>query len=444
LDVLARVDPDRPIRWDSEDRLSHVCPACKVPPNGSLLIEFHGDAPRADAECSLGCSVDDIAGALGVDQDERGRLVALGAGDGNGCSKALGRIVDLREAIRGAKEPLPFRIGPLAIDGYVTLLVGRKGSHKSWLAQFGCNAVQRDQPVGPLGQRAGRALYLDAEGGARLMGRRLVLTDMNEDSFVYADGLGLHLPGDIAQVRELVEHTGANLLVLDSLRRLAPGMKENDSDSVAPVMEAVASISREGPAVVVIAHRSTKPNSPNVRGSSALEDQADIVWQLEAVPNDPKRRTRRRLRNTKMRVDAEHPSVWLSFRTVAGFMTVAEAEPYASPADHDGDGDLPDAAPGMMAERIRLLSELVAKDGGWPPSKVAQTVGTDRKSSTFKRALKLLLEAGEWVAEGATSNRRVAPSSLGQSGQPLGHGPSGPSGEPLFDSAQSGRDGGEA
>jgi hypothetical protein len=350
-----------------------------------------------------------------------------------------GRIVDMREAMRVAMTPLPYRAGPLAIDGFITLLVGRRGEHKSWLGQFACWGVHSDQPVGPLGQRHGRAVYLDAEGGARLMGRRMVITGMDEQSFVYADGVGLHLPGDIAQVRELVDHTGANLLVLDSLRRLAPTMKENDSDSTAPVMESLAMLAREqGCAIVAIHHRSTKPGAPDVRGSSALEDQADIVWQLEKVRGDPDGRHRRRLRNTKMRVDEEFASIWLQFRKVGGFMTVGEADPYVSLDDTDGDQDPSDAAPELMAERIRMLAELVKADGGWAPSRLAETVGANRKSSTFQRALKLLIDAGEWVAEGATRNRRVRPSDLRHSADPLSDFPNGANGEPLFDPDQNG------
>lgn len=326
----------------------------------------------------------------------------------------LERIVDMDEAMRTATEPLPYRVGPLAIDGFLTLLNGRRGEHKSWLAQFACRGVHCDQPVGPLGQRAGRALYLDAEGGRRLMARRFVTAGMDAGAFKYADGVGLRLPRDTEQVRMLAAHVGANLIVLDSLRRLAPDMKENDSDSAAPVIAALATLAREhGCAVIAIHHRSVKPGAPNSRGSSALEDQADICWQLEKVHGDPERRTRRRLRCTKMRCDEEPPAVWLQFRKVAGFMTLSEGEPFESADDRDDDEREPsDLAHEAMAERMRAVGEQVFEDGGWEPKRLAAVVGADPKSGTFRKALAMLLNGGGWEASGSTRNRLCKPAQI--------------------------------
>ena len=236
-----------------------------------------------------------------------------------GPGAGIARIVDMREAIRLGSEPLPYRFEPFAVDGFVTVLAGRRGESKSWLAQFACQAVHQDQGVWPFRHRPGRALYLDAEGGLRLMGRRFVQAGMDHDAFVVADGSGLHLPGDIDQVGELVEHVDANLLVLDTLRRLAPKMRENESDDTAPVMAALADLSRQTScAVVTIHHRSIKWGAADTRGSSAIEDQADLVFVLEKVEGDPEMATRRRLRCTKMRSTASRDRCGCSSRRWPG------------------------------------------------------------------------------------------------------------------------------
>jgi hypothetical protein len=345
----------------------------------------------------------------------------------------IGRLVDLTAAIGDAMRPLPFRVGMLAVDGFVTLLVGRRGEHKSWLAQFACASVHSGEPVGPLFTKAGRALYVDGEGGERLMGRRLLSTGMDADAFHYADGSGLRLPDDIGEVRELVDTTSANLLILDSLRRLAPTMKENESDSAAPVMASLTELSRETEvAVVAICHRSTKPGAPNVRGSSALEAQADIVWQCERVAGDPDGRHRRRLRCTKMRVDEEPAAMWVRFRRVAGFMTVGEAEPYESPADPDRD-DGP-ASHEQTADSIRALAAQVASESGWAPTQLAEAVGSSQRSGTFQRAIDLLIHRGEWEAVGSTRSRRYRPvADSRHSRHPLSSGANGANGGPPFD-----------
>jgi hypothetical protein len=316
-------------------------------------------------------------------------------------SAAISRIVDMREAIRLGNQPLPYRFGLIAVDGFVTVLAGRRGENKSWLAQFACHAVHRDETTWPFAHRAGRALYLDAEGGLRLMGRRFVQTGMDEDAFVVADGTGLHLPRDIDEVGELVEHVSANLLVLDTLRRLAPKMRENDSDDAAPVMAALAGLSRKtNCAVVTIHHRSIKWGAADTRGSSAIEDQADIVFVLEKVEGDPDMATRRRLRCTKMRVDREPGPLWLQFKKTAGFMTMSEAEPFERSADEP-------RAHEALADRIREMAGEV--NGGMSPADLAKRLGCDREGRPFKDAVRLLIESGEWEATGSTRSRRLHP-----------------------------------
>ena len=317
--------------------------------------------------------------------------------------RALERIVDMAEAIRLGSEPLPYRFSPFAVDGFVTVLAGRRGESKSWLAQFACGAVHRDQDVLPFQHRSGRALYLDAESGLRLMGRRFVQAGMDQGAFVVADGSGLHLPGDIDQVGELVEHVGANLLILDTLRRLAPKMRENESDDVAPVMAALAGLSRQTDcAVVTIHHRSIKWGAADTRGSSAIEDQADIVFVLEKVEGDPEMATRRRLRCTKMRVDREPGPLWLKFRKVAGFMTMSEAEPFEREPDEP-------RAHEALADRIRELAGEV--NGGISPADLADLLGCSRETRSFKDAVRFLVELGEWEATGRAQARRLRPRS---------------------------------
>jgi hypothetical protein len=338
------------------------------------------------------------------------------------------RIIDMAQAMAHANDPLPYRVNPLAMDGFVTVLVGRRGDDKTWLGLIACNAAANGVAMAPFSCNKGPALLLDAESGARLLARRFVLLGLDGDAFTVADGMGLRLPRDIGQVRALVDSVGARLLILDSLRRLTPGGREDKSDDMAPVMTALATLSRETDCAVVILHnRSTKPNAPDMRGSSALEDQADIVWVLERLANDPERKTRRRLRNTKMRVDVEHAPIWLDFKVTAGFMTMAEAVPYAG-ADQSGEEDKAPPADEVMAERIRVLAGQIDMNGGWLPSRLAAAVGSSQRSGTFQRALGLVLADG-WTVTGETKARRIRPPDSRQSHQPLWDGADGANGD---------------
>jgi hypothetical protein len=200
---------------------------------------------------------------------------------------------------------------------------------------------------------------------------------------------------------------------------MAPNMREDKSDDAVPVMAALANLARDARAAVVVVHnRSTKPGAPDVRGSSALEDQADAVFVLERIAGDPEHRTRRRLRCTKMRPDREPQPLWLSFKPVAGFMTLAEADPYTGPGG-DGESVAPSAAE-VLAGVMRALGPKVRADGGWSPKKLAEAVGTTQNQGTFKVALASLVDPGEWVATGNTRSRLVRPADSVISAIPLG------------------------
>jgi hypothetical protein len=337
-------------------------------------------------------------------------------------------LIDMRAALNDAMQPLPHRVGSLATDGFLTLLVGRRGDNKTWLGMFACNAVHNGIAIPPFSVRQGPALLVDAESGARLLGRRFLTLGLEGDAFHVADARELRLPGDIDRLYALVESTGAKLVVIDSLRRMAPNMREDKSDDTAPVMAALANLARDTDApVVALHHKSTKPNAPDVRGSSALEDQADAVFVLERRRGDPERWTRRRLRCTKMRPDVEPPPMWLSFKVQGGFMTLSEAEPYTGASD--GEDEDARSADEVMADRLRLLATLVSADEGWSPKRLALSLGTAQDNSTFKRACALVIESGEWAASGKTRDRRLRPSVSGQSGNPLGESPNGPNQE---------------
>jgi hypothetical protein len=332
-------------------------------------------------------------------------------------------LIDMQDAMARAGDPAPYRLRPVALDGYLTLLVGRRGDDKTWLVLFACNAVGNGGEIAPLHATQGPALLFDGESGPRLLANRFTTMGLAHDAFHVADGSEIRLPDDIDTVRAVVEHVGAKLVVFDSLRRMAPGMREDKSDDATPVMAALAKLTRDtGAAGVVVHNRSTKPGAPDVRGSSALEDQADAVFVLERDPNDPERRTRRRLRCTKMRPDREPSSLWLSFKPVAGFMTLSEAEPYTGGERDDEDST---TAHEVLADVMRALGPKVRADGGWSPKQLAEALGTEPKNGTFQRAKTLLIESGEWEQTGTTKDRRLRPVDSSQSRQPLRDGSNG-------------------
>lgn len=321
-----------------------------------------------------------------------------------------------------ASEPLPLRCGLLAIDGMVTMVAGMRAERKSWLMLALCAGVGEGSEVAGIPCKKGVALYVDAENGERLMARRFIDAGIGPDAFYVANGFGLHLPRDTPIVRELIDATKANLCVLDSLRRLAPNVREDRSDDMAPVLAQLSELSRDTQcAIIVLHHRSTKFGAPDTRGSSAIEDQLDLLYVLEGMRGDSQRSVRKRLRCSKNRVDREPPPRWLRFDRIAGFMTVGETEPYESEGE---DEDEPVSA--RLIDEIRALAPEVRKDRAWSVPRLADALGRKRDDRSFRAALHELLGAGEWIAEGKSRWRVVRPADDDEKDFPYGIGPDDP------------------
>ncbi len=360
----------------------------------------------------------EIIGAIGVTNETRCRPPLPGS-EVKGIAASVGRyepeqkaeaanlLIDMEAAMKLAEVPIAYAIKPIAARGFLTVLAGRHSSYKSWLMMITGNVSHRGGgEVAGLVCEATKVLYVDAENGPRLMGRRFRDAGIPADGLVVADGAKIRLPRDLGRLRELIEGTGGTgLLVLDSLRRLAPGIRENESDDMAALLADLAAIARDlDVAIVLIHHRSTKANAATLRGSSSIEDQADLVFVLERVTGDPDRQ-RRRLRAVKYRIDAEPPPTWMRFGGSGSGLTFTAGERHEGSEDDGGDG-----ADEQLAERIDALAPQVRQDAGWSPSRLAAAVGSDQRTGTFQRAVKMLLERGTWQSEGSTRSRRLRPS----------------------------------
>lgn len=299
------------------------------------------DKPGREHAAEVARSLEGVAASVGVVEAAVGKDAADHLAAGKTLAEFVevrprdeldGLLVDMREAMLHADDPVPYLIEPIAVRGLVTVLVGRHSSMKSWLMILGAAAAHGfDEHVAGYRITQCPALYIDAEMGSRLMARRFARAGLSDGAFHVADGFRLRLPQSKAKIADLIRRTGARLVVMDSLRRLAPGSRENDSDDMSPIMACLAELSRElDVAIVLIHHRSTKEGAAETRGSSAIEDQADIVLAFEHVKDDPDE-NRRRLRTVKFRPDEEPAPTWV--RLGGGFRFAIEAaEPYGPEA----------------------------------------------------------------------------------------------------------------
>jgi hypothetical protein len=344
-------------------------------------------------------------------------------------------LIDMRAAMEAASEGFVYPLYPIAARGFLTVLAGRHSARKSWLMLLAGLAVQRgDTHLAGMTCTQTRVLYVDAENGPRLMGKRFNDAGIPPDGLLVADGTQMTLPRDIYLLDALIEQTGVGVVVLDSLRRLTPGKRENDSDDMAPTIGAIANLARKhNVAIVLIHHRSVKAGAANTRGSSSIEDQADLVFTLERKPGGVAL-----LHAVKFRIDSEPGDLWIRFSTsfdIAAATTRMVLESAdAQSAETGGDGEQPrTTAEALMAQIRQLAAAVEVTRTGWSPQRLAAAVGRTQDNGSFKQAIKALVNSGEWIADGQTRDRVYRPADSGNSGNPLGEQPKCPNQAPDTD-----------
>jgi hypothetical protein len=318
---------------------------------------------------------------------------------------------DMAAAIQLAGEPIPYLIEPIAVRGHHTVLVGRHSSFKTWAMLLGGHAVHRGGgEVAGMTCSAGTVLYIDAENGPRVLGKRFRDAGVPADGLFVAEGAHVALPRDIAKIGQWASAVEADMVVLDSLRRLAPGAREDRSDDMSPLVGAISDLSHDTDlAVVTIHHRSSKAGSALVRGSSAIEDQADLVFLLERAEGDPQR-NRRRLHPVKFRLDEPPEDAWLTLADEADPDADSGRRLVLIEADPPGEGGTASgtASEVRQQEREDAVRGMLSQAGGTRDGTAGQPItvrniadATGIPKTTVGRILARFAEQGEarWTEE---------------------------------------------
>ena len=193
--------------------------------------------------------------------------------------------VDMAAELAKPPRTVRYRVEGFAQDGALTIVAGAAGAGKSWFGMQACAAVQRGDFLGGLGgplcSHGAHAVYVDGEMGRHQMVDRFRAAGFAADAFSVLDVQGLDLgqgAGIDALHEALVRMTPrVRFVVIDSLRRLTPGKRENDSDDMAPVVADLALMARRLDAAIVLLHHSGH-GEHFARGSTAIGDQADAVF----------------------------------------------------------------------------------------------------------------------------------------------------------------------
>jgi SpoVK/Ycf46/Vps4 family AAA+-type ATPase len=237
------------------------------------------------------------------------------------------RVLDVEHMLATEPPPVPWIVEPLLVAGCVTMLAGREGTGKSMLALALAAAIGHGSSIAGMDCEPGRVLYADAENGEREAHRRVRGLGVKAGTLTYVEACGFNLAQHITLLEDLVAEHKPAVLILDSLRSLAPGLDENDSKQAEAAVRPVSRLAQTVGIPVLLLHHAGK-GGHEYRGSTAIGAAVELGFTMSRHDEDPDKRTRRKLMSWKSRPAPEPESRWLSLDAAGGRILIGDAEPF--------------------------------------------------------------------------------------------------------------------
>jgi putative DNA primase/helicase len=190
-------------------------------------------------------------------------------------------VADLR-----AMPPMRWRIySVMPAEGFGAVY-GPSGSGKGFLVVDMIAAVVEGRPWFGHRVKPARVVYVVLEGKAGIPKRFAAWEQANERLFPDAvhflfESFRLTERADVLGLAAAIEaNGGAELIVIDTLNRAAPGADENSSQDMGRVLEAVKDLQAMTGGMVLLVHHTGKDASKGMRGHSSLFGGMDAVIEV--------------------------------------------------------------------------------------------------------------------------------------------------------------------
>lgn len=205
-------------------------------------------------------------------------------------------VLTLVEMLTIADEEVDWLIPGLVAPSDKILLSGPQKSYKTWIALelarsmlMGVPFLKRFewQPT----RTCKKGMFVQEEGSRQLWARRIRKLGLPLDApliFWHRKGFRFTDPEKVAQLIDTCRREEVEVLFLDPLQRMMPGVNENDSSETGIVWDEVQRIQEAVPGIVIcILHHSNKSERltwESIRGSSRHAGEVDLGLFLEKHP----------------------------------------------------------------------------------------------------------------------------------------------------------------
>lgn len=189
-------------------------------------------------------------------------------------------------------KPVPetdWLVEDLLVKGEATVVAADSGTGKSWLGMALGLAVagDGDEFLGLKLRRNGRVMIVDEENPGALVHQRLAslgMTPAQLRNLEYIWQAGVDLVHEPHKLYEEAMELEPELIVLDSLSRIALGVEENDNTAMSLLFKTgIVPLARDTGAAVLVLHHTPSDNAGKPRGATAIKAAADQVLSMIAA-----------------------------------------------------------------------------------------------------------------------------------------------------------------
>ena len=195
----------------------------------------------------------------------------------------------LRDAgfIMEKRPPLPYIAEGLINEGTVSVFYGKSGCGKTYSILHLATCVALGIPW--LGHKTNQSpvLIIDEDNGERRVADRLKeiflglgVTDV-PIKYVSTTGYKLEKKNDVKEMEQLIEVTGAKLVVFDVMAQFMDG-DENKKQDVQPILTVLRRMSGTKGISPLMVHHTGKNENAGPRGSSAIGGGVDLTIEIKA------------------------------------------------------------------------------------------------------------------------------------------------------------------